>query len=581
MGALTAVELTVEQLLSDYSKKRKIKDTNKPILFSLYAVDNIILPCVRNSYDIHDIFVDGQNDTGIDGAAITLNDQLITTIEQARQIILSEQECRLKFIFIQATMEREFKQQKMTAFAYGVWSFFKNDDLGPKNARLLKVASLKDEVLQMIEEEGYARPEVELYYVSNGQWKNDQVLEGAIRGAKKLVNEHSKFRKVEFTPLDFRNVLDMRRTLIRRNKGEIHTYGLSEMPSMPGVRKAFLGTIMAEDLISIIQHPVLKRIDRNIFLENVRGFQGKDNFVNAGINETLNGEDSTIFPILNNGITIVCRDHEDIGPKLTMFDYQIVNGCQTSNILFANRDAIKGQDILIPAKIVVTRNEHIIGRIIQASNSQTTVTDEHILSLQPFNRRLAEYYRASTIGGNRERLYYDVRQGEFSSNQQLEATRIITIKEQIQNFASMFLGRPHDAINHLKSLRDCIPEEIFNSEHSLDPYYSASLAMYRFHALRTEKVIDTIFENYRFQILYILRKLLLPKQFNLNNWRSSPIVCSEMNSQLCDPQKSRALYIKACEIIQDTAKHVFQEEGLPRELAARQAFSEAVIKRLH
>lgn len=580
MGVASAVELTVDQLLTDYSKKRKITDENKPTLFSLYAVDNVVLSCVRNAYDVWDVFVDGQNDTGIDGVAVTLNDQLITSIEQAEKIISSERECRTKFVFIQATMDREFKKQKMTAFTYGVWSFFKNEDLGPQNDRLLKVVQLKDQILQMIEEKGFGRPEIELYYVSNGQWTGDEVLKGAIRGSTDLVNENNRFRRVEFIPLDFRNILDMRRTLVRRNEGKLHTYGLSEMPGMPGVRKAFLGTVMAEDLISLIRHPVLNRVDRNVFLENVRGFQGKDNFVNAGINETLKRPDSSLFPLLNNGITIVCRGHEESGPRLSIFDYQIVNGCQTSTILFENREALEGQDILVPAKIVVTRNEDIISRIIRGSNSQTTVTDEHILSLHPFNRRLAEYYRAITIGNGRERIYYDIRQGEFGSNPQLDPTRIITIREQIQNFASMFLRRPYDAVDRLKTLRDSIPDHIFNPDHALDPYYTSSLAMHRFHALRRDKLIEPEFENFRFQLLYILRHILLPRELNLSSWRAAPILCNEMNNKLCDPEASARYYLKACEIIKNTAKEVFHEDALPRELAARHSFTDALQQRL-
>ena len=576
----SAIDLTVEQLLSDYSKKRKITDESKPTLFSLYAVDNVILSSVRNSYDVWDVFVDGRNDMGIDGVAITINDQLITHMSQVDEILSLEGECRLKFIFIQATMEREFKQQKMTSFAYGVWSFFKDKDFGPRNDRLKAAIELKNQVMPFVENRGYSRPEIELYYVSNGKWMGDEALEGAIRGVTDLVNENKKFRKVEFTPLDFRNVLDMRRTLVRRNNGSLHTYGLSEMPNMPGVRKAFLGTILAEDLISLIKHPVLNRIDRNIFLENVRGFQGDSNFVNAAIGETLTRSDSTLFPLLNNGITIVCRDHEDIGPKLSIFDFQIVNGCQTSTVLFAHREEIQGRDILVPVKIVVTRNEEIIGRIIRASNSQTTVTDEHILSLQPFNRRLAEYYRAITIGGERERLYYDIRQGEFESNYQLDPTRIITIREQIQNFSSMFLARPHDAIDRLKTLRDCIPDQIFNPDHALDPYYTASLAMHRFHALRREKHIDAAFENYRFQLLYLLKVLMIPESFSLSNWRAAPILCNEVNAKLCCQETSKHYYAIACEIIQSTAHKIFRERNLPRELAARHAFTEALQKNL-
>ena len=57
-----------------------------------------------------------------------------------------------------------------------------------------------------------------------------------------------------------------------------------------------------------------------------------------------------------------------------MTDFQIVNGCQTSNEIYRQREDAK--DILIPVKIIHTTDSDLIAMIVRASNRQTTVPDE-------------------------------------------------------------------------------------------------------------------------------------------------------------------------------------------------------------
>ncbi len=575
MGGTHSFDLTIDQFLNDYSRKRKIDEDHKPRLFAICTVDNIVSRYVKNSYKAKDIFADGQNDTGIDGLAIIVNDQLVTSLDDIERIISEDRVLSTRFVFVQATMDREFREQKMTAFAHGVWKFFHPDDLGPRNDHIAHATKLKDALFEKSHWMHSGRPELHMYYLSAGRWKGDTVLEGTVVGAEALLEGTNLFKNVSFTPLDFRGFLDLRRNQQQRNTGELHSYRLRELPQMRGVSLAFLGAILVDDLIGIVRHPVVDRINRNVFLENVRGFQGGDNIVNFGINDTLKRDDPTIFPLLNNGITIVCRDHELAGPKLRIFGYQIVNGCQTSTVIFENRRKLRGRDILVPAKIVVTRDEKVVESIIRASNSQTKVTEEQMLSLLPFNRRLSEYYRAVVLNNVGERLYFDLRQGEFSEATQIDEIRIIQIRDQIQNFASMFLEHPHDAIDRLKAIRDEIPARIFNPDHALDPYYTASLAMYCFHRLRREHVIDAIFDNYRFQFLHVLRKKLFPKEFDLENWRAAPILCNEANALLLNENTSKELYAEAGEVIR-AAGRMLDEHELRRESASRKAFTEAI-----
>lgn len=48
----------------------------------------------------------------------------------------------------------------------------------------------------------------------------------------------------------------------------------------------------------------------------------------------LTGTDAHLFGLLNNGITIIADQVHIISTEASLINYQIVNGCQTSNVIF-------------------------------------------------------------------------------------------------------------------------------------------------------------------------------------------------------------------------------------------------------
>ncbi len=250
-------------------------------------------------------------------------------------------------------------------------------------------------------------------------------------------------------------------------------------------------------------------------------FWGPGNRINAAIAGTLQGPDLSLFTVMNNGITIVCRDCQPIGPKLVLYDYQVVNGCQTSSVIFAHRDRVMGRNVLVPARIVACDDPVVIKKIIYANNSQSKVTEEHMLSLLPFNRLLECYYGAMRLAGDGPALYYDIRRGSVKWDRHIEdgdeehdwipgTDNIVTIYGQLKAYAAMFLGLPHHAIAGADRLRARVSDAIFNDvEDDLEPYYSAAYAMHRFSELVREGGLDTKYVPFRFHFLHLFGLLLL------------------------------------------------------------------------
>jgi len=83
---------------------------------------------------------------------------------------------------------------------------------------------------------------------------------------------------------------------------------------------------------------------------------------------------------MNNGITIIAKTLRATGNRVLIEDYQIVNGCQTSHVLFSQKELLNDDSVVLPLRVIATQDEAIIGSIIKATNRQTEVREDPTLS---------------------------------------------------------------------------------------------------------------------------------------------------------------------------------------------------------
>lgn len=96
-----------------------------------------------------------------------------------------------------------------------------------------------------------------------------------------------------------------------------------------------------------IRELYLKHDDR-LFDRNVRLFLGaRKGGVNAGIRDTIDSDsDRPNFWAYNNGVTFVCDSYSLEGGKLTLTNFSIVNGCQTT-VSIANSSATAARKVRV------------------------------------------------------------------------------------------------------------------------------------------------------------------------------------------------------------------------------------------
>jgi hypothetical protein len=283
---------------------------------------------------------------------------------------------------------------------------------------------------------------------------------------------------------------------------------------------------------------------RGLFYENVRDFQG-DNPVNIEIKNTLKSQDRDAFVLMNNGVTIVADDLKTTGDMFTLIGFQIVNGCQTSHVIFNNKEAIT-DNILIPVKLIVGPADDLKNNVIKATNRQTVVKTEELSALTDFQKLLESYYEA-TQGDHR--LYYERRSQQYRAIPGLEKIRIISISSQIRSFASMFLGRAHQASRYYGTLLKDIESRIFIDGHFPVSYYASAYALFRLEYFFRRRLIDNELRVFKYHLLGIYRMIVAGPEMPHMSANKFEKYCEKIKRDLWDEEKCLANMLLAKQVL--------------------------------
>jgi hypothetical protein len=535
--------------MTDFLASQELKSIDIGTDFERFANYSIISHEYNRSFEIDTVTVGEGDDTGIDGIAIIVNGQIVESVEEIDFYITSNNSLEAVYIFVQAKASSNFDSSEMNTFAFGVKDFFSEKPKLRRNMDIKNFADLSDYLLSKAT---YFRenPICKLFYVTTGTWLEDQNPKAIISSTENELQAMNLFSKVIFIPIGANDVS----RFYRETKNVISaTFTFSEkvtLPELPGISEAYHGILPFSEFKKLL-------VDdngnvRNIFYDNVRDFQGNENPINKTIADTLSGSSSYLFTVLNNGITVVASSLKTSGNRLTINDYQVVNGCQTSNVLLGYLNHSNLADLKIPLRLIVTDNDEVKNKITIATNSQTAIKREQLQAMTEFQKSLEHYYNTYQGEG---RLYYERRNKQYQTNSSIVKARIVTVQTQIKAFGSMFLDMPHRVTSFFGTVvRQNIESDkpqIFNSQHKQIPYYTSSLAFYRLDYLFRTRQIDSKYRRVKFFLLTLFRRLVSEDPLPLDRMNSEKYCtryCEPIIEILNDNDRSLLLFQQTTEI---------------------------------
>lgn len=199
---------------------------------------------------------------------------------------------------------------------------------------------------------------------------------------KKFENGLQQYRYVTYNYFDQEEIVNkLLESKYRRVDGQLTFIDRQYFERSDGGVKGLVATVAATDLVKLVTDSANpSKINEDAFNDNVRVYQ-KKNRINKRILETALSDANFEFWYLNNGITIVCEQcsyqPNSRSPRVTLTDFQIVNGGQTTHTLFEahQQSPEKVENVLILLRICeIQRCHSIADKISETTNSQTPVT---------------------------------------------------------------------------------------------------------------------------------------------------------------------------------------------------------------
>ncbi len=376
------------------------------------------------------------------------------------------------------------------------------------------------------------------------------------------------FTEVRYVPLGAQGLQQLYRATKYTISRQITFDRTVVLPAIDKVKAAYLGALPASEFIKLVIDEE-DNIVKSVFIDNVRDFQG-DNPVNADMSATVASGLLDQFVLRNNGVTIVARELSITGQMFTVKDYQVVNGCQTSHVLYANRAALTDK-LFVPVKLIYTEDEEIAQEVIKSTNRQTPIDEKDLLALTKFQRDLETYYAGMP---DDRRLYYERRSKQYASREDVERTRIIPIGIQLKVFASMFLDAAHQAGRYQATLLKQVGDSVFKATHRPEPYYTAALTFYRFESLLRRGGETADLRSFKFHFLPAFRFRFEATDFPGYEDKRLAAWCNPLNAMLADPEQSRAAFDICADLIRRAADS--RSLAIERDASKVQSLTEAV-----
>jgi hypothetical protein len=493
----------VQAHLAAYVQSTGLGAEDESSQFEKFVNFSVLSGIASGDFEIDEVST-GEGDDGTDGIAIVIDEEVVFSSEDA-EIVFSgtRRNHDVVLVAIQSKRSESFDLGDFLKFKESVLRFVTQTPYACADDVMQTAREVFDVTLREVPKIRDGKPSLILRFATTGNYQYPEALESARSDAVSQFAELGLFSDID---VRFIGRDDITRLWVNTYSGvnaSLELFSNAPLPTISGIDEAYLAVVRASDFVEKLLITSDGNLRTQVFEENVRSFLGTDNPVNASIARTLSDPSSASrFPVLNNGITIVSPDVRIQGNTLHLSNYQIVNGCQTSNVLYENRSHLN--DTMVNIKVVETQNEDVFSDLVRATNSQSKVEETQFLSLRPIIRRVEQYF--NTFNDD-SRLYFERRDRQYVG-QTVPATRIFSVHNAAKCVAAMYCNRPELAARYPKTMYEELTDTIFAEDAKENVFYASCLTLYRFNMLVSNSTIPQNIKRFKWHILSLVRTII-------------------------------------------------------------------------
>lgn len=462
-------------------------------VMSIFAVENGILGENINPFRAH---LKGE-EFGIDGIAISVQGILCVDEDEASSVLSVGKNHVGSFHMYQSKMSNKLDYGQISKFLDAVYDFFTDLEL-LKGPQIDDLVGARDQVFAAATR---SNPDLKCYFCTTGSGEVSSEIDSLIQKNKDRLKELNLFGSIDIICLGARSIQEAFRAATNSSSASIFFPKNITLPEHSSAEEAYIGYVTADQVLEMaLGEPDSigeRHINRALFYDNVRDFNPNSD-INKSIIKDIESGDLSSFVFKNNGITVVAKSISRKGDNFKIDDYQIVNGCQTTNILAQARDS--AGEISVPLRLIGSSDPDFVSKIIVGTNKQNEVREDQFWALLPFMKDL-ELYCSGQDGD--ERILIERRDNQYR-DVAIERTRIMKPSDLMKVAAAAFFFQPNRAARDHRGIRKEFSKKIFLRNHSVELYHMAALSLYKFdYLVRTSRVPRTFAIN-KFYVLYAL-----------------------------------------------------------------------------
>jgi len=542
-----ALDQITRALIDEFLDQAGMPSIDPGIDFKRFVAHVVISPQIESAIDYEHVMTGFGRDTGLDSVAIVVNGALVTDPDDIDELAGSGTTLDVHYIFIQAETASSFSTSKIGQITYGVKDFFADPPSLTRNDVVQQNAELSQRIISNARLFRNGNPSCTVYYATAGRWTEDNDLVAGAESAEREIDELNLFSRVQFVALDARSLQRRYQSLKTGSERKFTFQNRIALPDIESVSESHLGYLAAKDLLELLVDED-GNLANSVFYENIRDYQGLNNPVNAEIATTLSGNRRSQFPLMNNGITIIAKSVRQIGTRFVIHNYQVVNGCQTCNVLWVKKDELD-DSVLVPLRLISTDDEDVIVDIIRATNRQTEIKEEQFHATSDYMKQLETYFETAPAA---RRLYLERRSKQYA-NTAVERTRVVPFNNLVRSFAAIALNEPHRATRNYKQVLERIPADILNPDHKPAVYLAAASSLYRLECLFRNGVLDRKFSPAKYHLILATRLMIAPNKPAQLNGREAERWAIQLIDAYWDQPGAEVLFKRAAEDIDSLA----------------------------
>lgn len=454
--------------------------------FEIFSLDTIFRGEDWSFPQIQSGIVDGEKDGGVDAIFLLVNGNLI---EDQKQLPILSKGIEIQLHLFQSKKAAKFEESVIDRLYQHIEYFI---DLGKSkseratflNSNALEKTELFHAAMKAYSSKPY-KLSIDVTYACRGAKPTEQAKALArkieLKCKENFTNCNSNFRF--FGAKELYDAFQAPKEIIR---------SIPTKDTIQAENDSYIALVSLPDYVDFISEN--DSLISSLFEFNVRDYEGDGTVVNTGIANTVqNFNDDEDFWWYNNGITILCEEAEHSSRKLRITSPKIVNGLQTSHVLFEQRGVVKNNlsDKSLIIKVVQTSDADLEEQLIKATNSQNSLKPLALKATENAQKKIEQFLLSNNIFYERRKNYY--------KNRGKPADQIVNVARLGQSIMAGSLMLPHEARarpgTYLK--KDVNYGKVFPENASLKRYLIAAILEQKIDAFlrKNRKNFSSVYRN--------------------------------------------------------------------------------------